>query len=66
MQKYCYLISSLLVFCLVGSLSARDVPVDITTGAPSINIPFYNAVNGDLSTPIGISYSANGIKVSKI
>jgi hypothetical protein len=65
MQKINQILSCLFLLFLPGLLPAQDVPVDLTTGAPTVSIPLYTAVNGDVSAPVGLSYSANGMKVSK-
>jgi YD repeat-containing protein len=43
-----------------------EVPVDNFTGVPSIGIPLYNIVSGDLKLPLGLSYHAGGNKVEAI
>jgi hypothetical protein len=43
-----------------------NIPVDYSTGIPSISIPLYTATCGGLSLPIDISYNASGIKVLDI
>lgn len=40
-----------------------DIPVDLSSGIPAIDIPLYEIRSGQLSLPISISYHASGIKV---
>jgi hypothetical protein len=42
------------------------IPMDYSTGIPSISIPLYNVTCGKLSLPIDMSYNASGIKVLDI
>ncbi len=42
-----------------------DVPVNESTGAISPSIPFYNFTAGDITIPISLSYSGNGVKVAQ-
>ncbi|MBB6609984.1 hypothetical protein H7F15_02950 [Pontibacter sp. Tf4] len=46
-------------------LSAQDVPVDLVTGAPTVYIPLHALADGGVTEQVGLSYSANGMKVSK-
>jgi hypothetical protein len=41
-----------------------EIPVDYSTGVPSISIPLYDVSSRKLSLPISISYHASGIKVT--
>lgn len=43
-----------------------DIPVDISTGVPNINIPIYTLKSGNINVPISISYHASGIKLQDI
>ncbi len=43
-----------------------EIPVDHSTGIPSIKIPLYSIVSGKLSLPIELTYHASGIKVNDI
>src|ERR1700744_1854718 len=40
-----------------------EIPVDYSTGVPSISVPIYTVKSRQLSLPISISYHASGIKV---
>jgi hypothetical protein len=40
-----------------------DIPVDISTGVPSIGVPLYTVTSRKLQFPISASYHASGIKV---
>jgi hypothetical protein len=41
----------------------QEIPVDISTGVPSINIPIFSVKSRKLELPISVSYHASGIKV---
>src|SRR5690349_16714130 len=43
-----------------------DIPVDLSTGVTSINIPIYTLSENGINIPISISYHASGIKVHDI
>ncbi|MGC4101142.1 DUF5977 domain-containing protein [Ferruginibacter sp.] len=43
-----------------------EIPVDISTGVPSIEIPVYTVTSRKLSVPLSLSYHASGIKVNDI
>jgi YD repeat-containing protein len=43
-----------------------EIPVDYSTGVPSISIPLYTVKEKKLELPISISYHASGIKVNDI
>lgn len=43
-----------------------DIPVDISTGVPDIEIPLYTVTSRTLSVPLVLSYHASGIKVNDI
>ncbi|HEX2846417.1 MAG TPA: DUF5977 domain-containing protein [Chitinophagaceae bacterium] len=43
-----------------------EIPVDYSTGVPSIDIPIYTVEGKQLKVPISISYHASGIKVNDI
>lgn len=40
-----------------------EIPVDLHSGAPKIQIPLYTVVDHDLAQPIGIVYSADGTQL---
>lgn len=42
-----------------------DIPVSYHTGVPSISIPIYTVVEGELTLPISVSYHSSGIKVNE-
>ena len=42
-----------------------QIPVDYSTGIPSINIPLYTLQCGTLTIPISLSYNAGGIRVDE-
>jgi len=41
-----------------------EVPVNMSTGIPSIQIPIYTIKSGNATIPISISYHAGGVKVN--
>lgn len=43
-----------------------QIPIGMFTGSPSVNIPLYTYTSKDLSVPISMSYSSNGIKVDQM
>jgi len=43
-----------------------DIPIGHYTGIPSISVPLYNTVNGDLTLALSLDYHAGGIKVEEI
>lgn len=43
-----------------------DVNVNMATGTPSVNIPFYTISSRFLSLPISINYASNGIRVNDL
>ena len=43
-----------------------DIPVSLSTGVPSIEIPLYTVTSRRLSVPLTLSYHASGIKVNDV
>src|SRR5690554_1065147 len=43
-----------------------QVPVGMFTGTPSVSVPLYTYNTRNLSVPISLSYSSNGIKVDQL
>lgn len=43
-----------------------QIPVGEFTGTPNVNIPLYEYKTRNLSVPISLSYSSNGIKVDQM
>nr|NQU89970.1 RHS repeat protein [Bacteroidota bacterium] len=43
-----------------------QIPVGMFTGTPNIDIPLYSFKTKNLSVPISLSYSSNGIKVDQV
>ena len=43
-----------------------QIPVDVSTGVPNIEIPLYQITSGKLSLPVSITYHSSGIKVNDI
>jgi YD repeat-containing protein len=48
-----------------GMTKVVDIPVDLPTGRPSINIPIYTINTGKQTVPIYLTYDAGGIKVGQ-
>jgi hypothetical protein len=43
----------------------EDIPVDLFTGTPGINVPLLNVVYNTVNVPVALSYNAGGIRVSE-
>ncbi len=43
-----------------------QIPVGMFTGTPQISIPLYTMTSRQLSIPVSLSYSSNGIKVDQV
>ena len=43
-----------------------EIPVDLSTGVPKIDIPIYTIGTKNIKLPVSISYHASGIKVSDV
>jgi len=43
-----------------------NMPVNLASGTPQINIPIYTLEYGGMSLPITIEYDASGVKVESI
>ncbi len=43
-----------------------DIPVDLSSGVPSISVPMYTLQGRGLSVPISLSYHASGVRVDDI
>lgn len=57
-----------LLFCFASIYSVKaqlDVPVDLVSGKPIVNIPIYEFKIGNLSLPVSIYYKGGGIKVGE-
>ena len=77
MKKLLILLFNL--FLLAGLINGQDisvgfpvnqgntgVPMNFSNGSPNITIPIFNAVSGDISLPIFLSYNSNGVQISKL
>ena len=42
-----------------------EIPIGLFTGSPQISIPIYNFKTTNLSTPITLRYSSNGVRVGE-
>ncbi|MDB5012394.1 MAG: hypothetical protein JWQ25_596, partial [Daejeonella sp.] len=63
-RKKFLIIPILLCLLIPGFLRAQiNVPVDLNTGRPIINIPISTLQQGDISIPISLYYNAGGVKV---
>ncbi len=51
---------------VMNFLRYGEIPVDYSTGVPSISVPLYTVKSRKLELPISISYHAAGIKVDDI
>lgn len=51
-----------ILFLVFKTSAQKTVDVNLLTGTAQVNIPIYNVIKGDLSSPISLSYSAKGIK----
>lgn len=57
------LLSILAAACLFTPIFAQtEVPVDMYTGQPSINIPIWNVVSNDISEPVTLTYNINNAR----
>ncbi|MDB5156418.1 MAG: hypothetical protein JWR50_1125 [Mucilaginibacter sp.] len=57
-----------LLFSLAGFVNSvvkaqSPVSVDLSTGTANVNISLFNVKSGSLSAPVGVSYSATGVRV---
>lgn len=54
-------------FCIANPLLlfCQELPVDLFTGTPSIEVPIWNVSGHDLSEPIRLYYNADGIRVDE-
>jgi len=58
-MKITTILSSLLGLCFPLLLKAQvDIPVDLQSGKPIINIPIYTVTNDDISIPVSLNYTA--------
>ena len=46
-------------------LQAQEIPVDMFTGTPTIEIPLWTVTDHDLSEPISVYYNADGVKLTE-
>ena len=60
--------TSIIIFLATKILSAwgqSEIPVDMFTGTPTIQIPLYTVQDFDLMEDISLYYSANGVKLDE-
>lgn len=43
-----------------------NIPINLSNGSPNINLPIYTLLSNDVSIPINISYSSNGVQVDGV
>lgn len=55
----------LLLTCPFLAKAQGEVPVDMFTGTPSIDLSLWTVKDHDLSTSIGLSYNSNGLKLEE-
>jgi hypothetical protein len=53
-----------LCLCAGSAVIAQDHSVDLATGTLNVNIPLYMVQDGDLSFPVGLSYTGNGVRLT--
>jgi hypothetical protein len=56
---------ALLFFLLMTYVNAQEIPVNMYTGTPIISFPLWTLSDHDISIPISLSYSANGVKLEQ-
>lgn len=44
----------------------KDIPVNLYTGTPIIQVPIYTLTSGSLSLPIYLNYNSSGIRASEV
>lgn len=54
------------VFLIVGNFVSAQVSVNPLTGAPGVQIPIYTISSGQVSVPVSLSYSGNGIRAKDV
>lgn len=59
-QLFCYCL-----FFHNQTIAQPSIPVDPLTGRAAISIPIWQMSKGDLSVPISISYTGNGVRVDE-
>ena len=65
MKKQCVFLALHLFFYTPLLKAQPSIPVDPLTGRAAISIPIWQMSEGDLSVPISISYSGNGVRVDE-
>lgn len=48
-----------------SSYGQGEIPVDMFTGTPRVGVPLWTVTERDISVPIGLLYSANGVRVNE-
>ena len=43
-----------------------DIPINLSTGVPSISVPIHTITEGNLSLPVSLNYHASGVKVNEV
>ena len=55
----------LLLSVPAGLIAQGEIPVNLYTGTPNIEIPIWNLTHKDLSEPISLVYNAKGVKLQE-
>ncbi len=45
--------------------SQTEIPVNLYTGTPFIEVPLWTLTDYDISVPVSLSYAANGVKLQQ-
>ncbi|HTF82756.1 MAG TPA: hypothetical protein VL947_13565, partial [Cytophagales bacterium] len=64
-MKRLFLVAIVLFAIGLSQTFSQDVPVDISTGTPIVQVPLWNVTDYDLSTPVSLVYNANGVKLQE-
>lgn len=65
MKKTLSLLWLLLCLNTLKSFSQEEIPVDMYTGTPTIQVPLWTVSHHDISFPVALSYNANGIRAGE-
>lgn len=63
-SKRTFVLSFFFLFIISAVKAQINVPVDLHTGNPAINIPIYTITNGDVAVPVSLYYTP-GVPVSE-
>lgn len=65
MKKNLSLLWLLLCLNTLQSFSQEEIPVDMYTGTPTIQVPLWTVSHHDISLSVALSYNANGIRAGQ-